>query len=180
LENYICVQAFKHQPVPIDQVFCTRCVLCLLQSWRFQLTALPGISVGASKFLGVQRTFAQNFPNSPKKLSCNFCRPFSWCDLQQNGLHLFFCKLWASFFEVKQRWAPFLPNFLGILFGFSGILPKFSGILPGFSTNKIVWGYTCTPCTPAFYTTDARANHAKSAKHIVASHVFFQTRRHWR
>jgi len=46
LENYICVRAFKHQPVPIDQVFCTRCMLCLLQSWRFQLTALLGIGVG--------------------------------------------------------------------------------------------------------------------------------------
>jgi len=31
----------KHRPVPIDQVFCARCMLCLLQSWRFQLTALP-------------------------------------------------------------------------------------------------------------------------------------------
>jgi len=31
LENYIRVRAFKHRPVPIDQVFCTRCMLCLLQ-----------------------------------------------------------------------------------------------------------------------------------------------------
>jgi len=38
----------------------------------------------------------------------------------------------GEFFEVKQRWAPFLPKFsgifsrnLGILFGFLGILPKF-------------------------------------------------------
>jgi len=28
--------------VNFDQVFCTRCMLCLLLSWRFQLTALPG------------------------------------------------------------------------------------------------------------------------------------------
>jgi len=27
LENYIRVRAFKHRPVPIDQVFCTRCML---------------------------------------------------------------------------------------------------------------------------------------------------------
>jgi len=40
LENYICVRVLKHRPVPIHQVFCTRCMLCLLQSWRFQLTAL--------------------------------------------------------------------------------------------------------------------------------------------
>jgi len=38
----------------------------------------------------------------------------------------------GQFFEVKQRWAPFLPKLsgifsthLGILFGFSGILPQF-------------------------------------------------------
>jgi len=42
LENYICVRAFKHRPVPIDQVFYTRFMPCLLQSWRFQPTALPG------------------------------------------------------------------------------------------------------------------------------------------
>jgi len=41
LENYIRVRAFKHRLVSIDQVFCTR-MFCLLQSWRFQLTALPG------------------------------------------------------------------------------------------------------------------------------------------
>jgi len=34
------------------------------------------IGVGASKFLGVQRIFAQIFPNLPKKLSSNFCGPF--------------------------------------------------------------------------------------------------------
>ena len=42
------------------------------------------IGVGASKFLGVQRIFAQIFPNLPKKLSCNFCRPFLWCDQARN------------------------------------------------------------------------------------------------
>jgi len=30
------------QTSPIDQVICTRFMLCLLQSLRFQLTALPG------------------------------------------------------------------------------------------------------------------------------------------
>jgi len=32
LVKYIRVQEFKYRPVPIDQVFCTRCMLCLLQS----------------------------------------------------------------------------------------------------------------------------------------------------
>jgi len=42
LENYICVRAFKSRPVPIDQVFYTRCMLYVLQPWRFQLTGLLG------------------------------------------------------------------------------------------------------------------------------------------
>jgi len=32
LENYIGVRALKHRPVPNDQLFYTRCMLCLLQS----------------------------------------------------------------------------------------------------------------------------------------------------
>jgi len=36
LKNYIRVRIFKDRPVPIDQVLCTRFMLCLLQSWRFQ------------------------------------------------------------------------------------------------------------------------------------------------
>ena len=66
----------------------------------------------------------------------------------------------TPFFEVKQRWVPFLPGFsgilpwyLGILPGFSGILSRFSGILPGLSTNQNFWGCACTHCTPASYTT---------------------------
>jgi len=33
--------SIKHRPNPIEQVFCTRCMLCLSPSWRFQLSALP-------------------------------------------------------------------------------------------------------------------------------------------
>jgi len=76
------------------------------------------VAVGASKFLGVQRIFAEIFPNLPKKLLCNLWRPFFYWP-PKNGLPLFFCKRWALFFEVKQRWAPFLPRFLGIFPGFS-------------------------------------------------------------
>ena len=56
----------------------------------------------------------------------------------KNGLNLFFCKLWAPFFEVKQRWSPFLS-------GLSGILPRYSGILPKFLTNQNFWECACTP-----------------------------------
>jgi len=113
LENYICVRALKHQPVPIDQVFCTHCMLCLLQFWRFQLTALPGIGVGASKFLGVWRIFAQNFPNLPKKLSCNFCRLFFWCDIQKMVSTCFSANLGRHFSKLNNVGHHFRPDFQG-------------------------------------------------------------------
>jgi len=95
------------------------------------------IRVGASKFLGVQRIFAQISPNLPKKLFSNFCWPFFGV-ASKNGLHLIFCK----------RWAPFLPRFSGILPWISMILPKFSGIFPKFPTNQNFWGCTFTPAPP--------------------------------
>jgi len=35
----ISVWGFKHRPLPIDQVFCTCCRFCLLESWRLKLNA---------------------------------------------------------------------------------------------------------------------------------------------
>ena len=92
-----------------------------------------------------------------------------------HSLHLFFCKRWALFFEVKPCWAPFLhifsrilPRYLGILIRFSGILPRFSGIFPkysgilsGFSTNLSFWGCACTPCSPASCITGRNARNLK-------------------
>jgi len=97
----------------------------------------------SKQIFGGAKDFLPNFPNLPKKLSCNCCRPFLWCELQKNGLHLFSCK----------SLAPFLPRFSVILPKFSQILPKFSGILPGFSTNQNFWGCACTFCIPTSYTT---------------------------
>jgi len=65
-------------------------------------------------------------------------RPFflSLVWIPKKGLHMFFCKGWAPFIEIKQRWAPFVPGFAVILPRFSGIFPGFLGIFPGFSTNQ--------------------------------------------
>jgi len=52
---------------------------------------------------------------------------------------VFLCKPWAPFFEVKQRWAIFLPGF--------------SGLLPRFLANQNFWGCACSPCTPTSNTT---------------------------
>jgi len=71
-------------------------------------------------------TFASKF--SPIKISKTFFDVTS-----KIGLHVFFCKPWAPFFEVKQRRAP--------------ILRGFSGMLPRFSADQNFWGCTCTPCS---------------------------------
>jgi len=86
--------------------------------------------------LGMQRIFAQIFPNLPKNLSCKLCQLFFGVTSKKLSL-LIFLQTLGAIFEVKQCWVPFLSRFSGILFEFSGILPKFSKILPKFSTNQI-------------------------------------------
>jgi len=69
---------------------------------------------------------------------------------------VFLCKLGAPFFEVKQRWAPFLRGF--------------SGHLPGFSANQNIWWCACNPCIPTSNTT---AFHNS----IIGSFIVYQDRR---
>ena len=52
----------------------------------------------------------------------------------KKGIHLFFCKCWAPFFDFKQTWATFLP--------------RFSVILPRFLTNQNFWGVRLQPLHP--------------------------------
>jgi len=59
----------------------------------------------------------------------------------EKRIRVFFCKRWAPFSEVKQRWASFLP-------GFSGILTGFSGIFPGFQQIKTFGGALSPPAPP--------------------------------
>jgi len=59
--------------------------------------------------------------------------------LQKTCPRVFFCKPWAPIFEVKRRWAPFLPGI--------------SRILSRFSANLNLWGCSFTPCTPTSNTT---------------------------
>jgi len=118
---------------------------------------ITDIGVAARKFLEMPRIFARIFPNMPEKLKVvpttfaykfsftKIMKTFLWCDLCKNGLHLFFCKRWAPFFEVKQGWAPVLLGFSGILPRCLGILSGFSGIWPGFSRNQNFSGCACTP-----------------------------------
>jgi len=66
-------------------------------NWKRSKTTPRQLGVGASKFLGVKGFFAQIFPNLPKKLLCNFCRPFLWCDLQKMVFNFFLQTLGTIF-----------------------------------------------------------------------------------
>ena len=108
------------------------------------------IGVGASEFLGVQRIFAQNFPNLPKKLSCKFCRPFFGVASKKWSL-LVILQTLGAIFEVKERWAPFLLRFSKILPRsleiFSGFFPDFQIFCPNFQQIK-TFGGTLAPPAP--------------------------------
>jgi len=123
---------------------------------------VQNIGVGPRKFLEVRRIFARISPNLPESCCTTFANKFSptkitntfFCATSKKNVFIcFFENRWASVFEVTQRWAPFLPGFSGISLRFSGILSKYSGISPRFLTDQIFWGFACTPCTPASYTT---------------------------
>jgi len=110
------------------------------------------------------RRILPEFPQTcPKSFCATFAYKFSptkimktsfWRNLYK-GLHVFLCKTSAPFFEVKQRWAPFLPGF--------------SGLLPRFSANQNFWGCACNPCTPTSNTT---AFHSS----IVGNFMVYQDR----
>jgi len=84
--------------------------------------------------LGNAKDFCLNFLQTcPKRFCALFPTTVSHKDREhfflswppKKSLHLFFCKRWAPFFAVKQRWVPFL-------LGFSEILPRYLEILPVF------------------------------------------------
>jgi len=97
----------------------------------------------SKQIFGCARIFSLLLPNLPKKFLCDFAYKFSptkimntiFGMISKTALHVFFCKHWAAFFEMKQRWAPFLPGF--------------SGILPRFSTNQTFGSVLAPPAPPA-------------------------------
>jgi len=48
--------------------------------------------------------------------------------ISKKGLRVFFWKSWVLFFEIKQRWVPFCPNFQRFCLNFRQIKP-FRGTL---------------------------------------------------
>jgi len=99
---------------------------------------------GAGKVLGCEEFLPDIHQTYPKSLCAFFPQIFSHKEHEdlflvrppKEVLTVFFRKRWAPLFEVKQSWAPFLPEFSGILPRFSEVLPKFSEILLKFLTNQ--------------------------------------------
>jgi len=112
--------------------FCTNVNVKLLEFKSFLgvrkyciYSIVSRIGVGASKFFGVQRIFAQITPNLPKKLLCNFAdRIFGMAS--KNGLYLFFCK----------RWAPFCPDFRGFCLDIRVFCSDFQRFCPDFQNKS--------------------------------------------
>jgi len=96
-------------------------------------------SVGAGRFLGVRRIFAQILVNVPEKIIHKKKWP------PKKALHVILSVIFAHIFKVLLR-------FSGILWMFSEILPRFPQILPKFSPNQNFWRCICTPCTSTSYT----------------------------
>jgi len=111
------------------------------------------------QIFGVRRILPEFPQTCPKSFLCNFClQIFSHKNHEdlflvwppKNCLHVFLCKPWASYFEIKQRWAPFLPGFSERHFYPDFLFVK---LLPRFSANQNFWGCACNPCIPISSTT---------------------------
>jgi len=93
------------------------------------------IDVGASKFLGMRRIFAQIYPNLPEKFWATACKFFPSKIMKtffgmtsKKSLHVFFCKntiLWAPLYEIKQDWEPFFHEFQRFCPDFQRFCPDF-------------------------------------------------------
>jgi len=95
------------------------------------------------QIFGVRRMLPEFPQTCPKSFLWNFCiQIFSHKHHEdlflvqppRKGLHVCLCKPWAPFFEVKQRWALFLPGF--------------SGLLPRLSANQNFWDWLATSAPP--------------------------------
>jgi len=99
------------------------------------------------KFRGA-KVFSRNSPNLPEKFLCDFCpQILSHKDHEdlllvwppRKGLHVLLWKRWAPFFEIKQRWRHFCPDF-------QGFCPNFQRFARIFDKSNF-WGSACTPAS---------------------------------
>ena len=113
----------------------------------------------SKQIFGMQRIFAQIFPNLPKKLSCSFCRPFLWSDLQKMvftcfsaifGRHIsksnivgrYFCPDFQGFCRDIYG---FCSDFQGFCQNFQRFCPNFQGFCPDFQQIKTFGGALAPP-----------------------------------
>ena len=100
------------------------------------------------QIFGGEKDFCPNFSKVCRKVFCaifaNNSFPIKDHFLvwpPKKDLHVFFCKRWAPFLEVKQRWVPFVP-------GFSGFCPYFEWFCPDFREIKTFGGSLAPPAPP--------------------------------
>jgi len=110
--------------------------------WCFDLhvescgsSMISTIGVGARKFRGCEG-FMPKFSKLARKVLGDFsCKLFPSKMIKiffgmtsKKGVDVFFCKHWAPFYEVKQDWAPFFPDFQSFFPDFQGFCPDFHKI----------------------------------------------------
>jgi len=100
------------------------------------------IGVGASKFLGVQRIFAQIFPNLPKKLSSNFCGRFFGVTSIKIVFTCFSASVGCHFCLDFQG---FCLDIRGFCSDFQGFCPECKGFSPNVRQIKIFGGALAPP-----------------------------------
>jgi len=113
---------------------------------------LVPIGVGAGKRLEVRRISARISTNLPDKFLWDFCLQI----FQKKRSSFVFLQTLGAFFEIKQRWAPFLS--------------AFSGILPGFSTNQIFGGALAPPPPTPLLVPRVGMHHLTGIWWLVESH----------
>jgi len=113
------------------------------------------------QIFGGAKDFCPNFSKLAQKLLCNFCRPFLVWPFKKWSSLVFLQTLGENFLKLSNVGRHFYPNFQGFFLEIWGFCLDFQGFCPNFrrfSTNQLFWGCTCTPCTPASYTTVQKCN----------------------
>jgi len=88
--------------------------------------------VGASKFLGCKGFLPKFSQTCPKRFGRLCLQIFPSKIMKtffgmicKKGFRVFFCQRWAPFYDIKQDWAPFCPDFQKFCPDFQGFCPDF-------------------------------------------------------
>jgi len=121
----------------------------------------------SKQIFGGAKDFCPNFPKLPKKLSCNICRPFSWCDLQKWSALVFLQTLGAIFRSQTTLGAIFAQIFSDFVRIFRDFVQIFRDFARIFDKSKIL-GVRLHPLhTVPLYNIATLCNRNKKKKRIL-------------